>query len=96
MTHRLTDLERDVMARLVDGDDPTLQIVREQFHSATVSSRELTGVGFFTYFTVPDAVPLIPRKGSFSFGDVIATVDTLQNGAGFNVDCTVEPRNETI
>jgi hypothetical protein len=61
-----------------------LQGLRAQLATATVRTRELTGVGFFTYLDVPrDAVD--PVEGSGDLGDVFAGVDGLKHGAGFAV-----------
>jgi len=80
----LTALEQAVMEMLLRGDDPTLSILREQLQRASVASRDMTGVGFMTVFSVSDDVPRTP-KDSFAFGDVKAELSGLQNGAGFVV-----------
>ena len=44
----------------------------------------MVGVGFFTYFEIPEDVPDAPvRAGVLQFGDVIAEIDGLERGAGF-------------
>jgi hypothetical protein len=78
-----TPLEMAVMSFLLAGADPVLAILREQFHHAELLSREFTGVGFYTNFTVPVDMQRLPGTPSFFFGDVEAAVPALQHGAGF-------------
>jgi hypothetical protein len=49
----LTLLESEVMRLLLDRGDQFFTVLRRQLDHATVKSRELTGVGFFTRFEVP-------------------------------------------
>ncbi len=80
----LTNLEREVMAMLLAGDDPTLRTLAAQLSVARVAGREFTGSGFFTTFDVPpEACRLEHGKMSFSFGDVAAHLPALRHGAGF-------------
>ena len=68
------------MEMLLAGDDPTLVILREQFHAAHVTKRQLTGVGFFVTFSVPPEVArLEPSKLSY-LGNVKAEIEGLQHG----------------
>lgn len=83
MSISLTDLEREVMTKLLDGEDAVLQVLRTQFSLCSASSRKNTGVGFFTTFQVPDSAPHAASGRSFAFGDVSAEVNGLSNGAGF-------------
>jgi hypothetical protein len=77
------ELERAVMTMLLTGDHPTLQQLREQYDAASLSKRELTGVGFFADFSVPQGVPQLHEKRGFYIGDVIAEIVGLKHGAGF-------------
>lgn len=79
----LTHLERAVLQRLLDGEDEFLSILREQLQITTVTKREMTGVGFYTTFSVPDGFRRLPGKLSFKLGDVIAKMSGLNLGAGF-------------
>lgn len=79
----LMPLERGVMGYLLRGDDPILEIVRRQFSSATVASREYTGVGFFTHFAVDSTSPRLPAAQRITLGDVKVEVPRLKHGAGF-------------
>ncbi len=78
-----TLLERSVMHLLLDGDDPVLAVLRAQFHAATLKSREMTGVGFYTAFNVPLDIPRLAGPPRFCFGDVEADIPPNQHGAGF-------------
>jgi hypothetical protein len=83
----VTDLERAVLLRFLEGDDPVLRALRDQLAVAEVREREFTGVGFFTYFlrhpgihpvSLPDGVlnpPLV--------GDVELQAENLRYGVGF-------------
>jgi hypothetical protein len=55
----MEELERVVMARLLEPDIPIAPELRAQYAAATVVSRELTGVGFFIDYAVPATVPRI-------------------------------------
>jgi hypothetical protein len=80
----LEKLERAVMERLLDGDHPALAALRQQLPFLTVKSRRLTGVGFFTEFSLAEGVraaTLVDPK--IRFGDVEASIDGLRHGAGF-------------
>lgn len=68
---------------LLDGDDPILTGLRTQCQVVKRKPRELTGVGFFSYFEFSGPVSSRIGDASFSFGDVAAEIDRLQFGAGF-------------
>jgi hypothetical protein len=78
----LTEFERAVLSKLLAGDHPVLTALRVQAQKARLASREYTGAGFFLSFDVPPEAPILATK-DFHFGDVNATVDRLQYGAGF-------------
>ena len=79
----ITNLEEAVLEMLVDGKAETFQLLRKQYIAARFRERHLTGVGFWTYFSIPDEVAKLPGNPSFRFGDVDADIKGLQNGAGF-------------
>lgn len=58
----LEELEQQVMAGLLAGDDPLLDVLRKQYAAAKVRARETTSTGFVTRFEVPADVPPIARK----------------------------------
>jgi hypothetical protein len=79
----LEPLEIAVIQKLLDAEHPALVSLRQQVPRLSVSSRERTGVGFFTEFAVTgNAAPalLTPR---IRFGDVEAMIPGLEHGAGF-------------
>lgn len=80
----LTQFERAVLEKLLAGDRPVLAVLRAQAQAARLASREYTGAGFYLSFDVPPEAPALPSQ-NFHFGDVNATVDGLQHGAGFVV-----------
>lgn len=83
MENDLDQLEQKVLQLLLAGDDPILVTLRSQLELAKRRPREVTGVGFFTHFDVPKEAPRLPGNPKIRFGDVIAEIDGLQNGAGF-------------
>jgi len=83
MSVELTRLEREVMRMLLEGNDPVLHALRQQFAHSCVVRRELTGVGFFMTFDVSPEVPQAAGGKSFALGDVYADIKGLSHGAGF-------------
>lgn len=80
----LNEFEQAVLEKLLEGDHPVLAVLRAQARAARLASREYTGAGFYLSFDVPPEAPALPKQ-NFHFGDVNATVDGLQHGAGFVV-----------
>jgi len=83
MPIELEPLERCVMDMILAGDDPTLEVLREQFNAAECTERTLTGAGFYTKFSVPSAIPRVTGRKLSHLGDVKAEVEGMQHGAGF-------------
>ncbi|MFT3893688.1 MAG: hypothetical protein QM730_18825 [Anaerolineales bacterium] len=88
MNDKLLKFEEELMIMLLAGEDSVLSMLREQFESVNFFARELTGVGFYLHFNMPkeiarisDVLPSV--KSNFCFGDVDATIEGLNNGAGF-------------
>jgi hypothetical protein len=79
----LTELEKQVIDALLRGGDTTMGILRQQAEHAEVSSREMTGVGFFTEFVVPALLPRVPGLPSFRLGHVNGTAANVKHGLGF-------------
>ena len=80
----LTRLERAVIACLLAPKHPVTDAFRYQADLCRVAAREFTGVGFYTTLEVPsDAAPAAVRSGRMTLGDVTATIDGLERGAGF-------------
>ncbi len=80
-----TKLERAVLEKLLGGTSETFRILRGQLGSLRVIDRELTGVGFLTNFAIGGEAEKLPGGPSFRFGDVVADLDGLKHGAGFDL-----------
>lgn len=80
--HELDELERAVLEKLLAGDLPVLVKLRQQLNAAQVDNREKSGHGFFTTLTVDRSVAE-PVPVSNRFGDVVAEIQGLEQGAGF-------------
>ena len=82
---RLTSLEEQAVDMLLDGDDTNLAILRAQLPFIEVSSRAITGVGFFTNVSLPPSVSPIRGQPSFVFGDLIGkwTLANIEHQVGF-------------
>jgi hypothetical protein len=78
-------LEIQALQMLLAGDDKLLSILRAQADVATVLSRQMTGVGFFTQFLIPDATDRAEGGASFTIGDVNGTASNLRHGLGLLV-----------
>lgn len=68
---------------LLRGDDEARTILRQQAQRAQVSSREMTGVGFFTRFTVVAGAPRVMDNLTFKLGNVEGTARNVKHGLGF-------------
>lgn len=79
----LTTLEKQVLEMLLRGQDEVLTILRQQAKQLQVSSRDMTGVGFYTEFLVPLDAPSVPGRPTFKLGDVNGTADNVRHGLGF-------------
>ena len=71
------------MEMLLAGDDDALAILRQQLIAAEVTSREMTGVGFYTNFSIPLNAARIPNQPSFKLGDVNGKAKNVEHGLGF-------------
>jgi hypothetical protein len=76
-------LENEIMRMLLDGDDPVLEALRAQRQAAIVTSREYSGVGFFTSLNVPKKHILKEGLMDFELGDVYARLQGLEHEVGF-------------
>jgi hypothetical protein len=83
MQTKLQEFDKAVVAMLLAGDDPVLQVLREQVRLVANVRRELSGAGFFAYFELPREAPRIEGSPSFQIGDLCADVERLEYGAGF-------------
>jgi hypothetical protein len=84
MSVELSPLERDVIASILAPEHPVMNALRLQLEHCRASSREATGVGFYTSLEVaPDIEPAPVKPGTMDLGDVNAVIDGLEHGAGF-------------
>ncbi|MDF3023448.1 MAG: hypothetical protein K0R10_809 [Alphaproteobacteria bacterium] len=79
----LTGLEAEVMHLLLQGDNAEKEILRQQFHVATILKRELTVVGFFLNFSVPDDAPKLADRKRQTISGVGAKSPQIPNDSGF-------------
>lgn len=79
---KLLPLELAVLSKLLEGDIPLLQALRVQLTNCSVVQREFTGCGFYTTLSTSADATRIPHFDA-KFGDVIADIAGLANGAGF-------------
>jgi len=77
------EMEKEVMTKLLDGQDDKLMILRNQYRKALIKKREFSGTGFFTSFDVPNNVPKLEISKPIQLGDVIANIVDVKDGAGF-------------
>jgi hypothetical protein len=79
----LNRLETQVLGMLLVGDDDALNALRSQVPHLRVTSREMTGVGFLTEFSVSVDAPRVVGSPTFKFGDVSGKADNVEHGLGF-------------
>ena len=82
---RHIELENAVIGKLLDGDDPVLQGLRQQFELSRVAKRMFSGFGFITDFIVPQDVPPVEAKSLFFLSDVVADLNGQDEAAGFHI-----------
>jgi len=78
----LSELERAVLDKLLEGDHPQLAALRGQLDKLQVAKREVTGSGFFCDLDAP-APPPVLAGATFMLDDVEADLDGLTKGASF-------------
>jgi hypothetical protein len=78
-----TTVEDRVLEMLLRGEDEILSVLRQQARHAQISSRKMTGVGFYTEFVIPSEVPRVPGHPTFKLGDVNGIADNVRHGLGF-------------
>lgn len=76
-------MEKEVMMKLLDGDDDRLMILRNQYIRALAKKREFSGTGFFTSFEVPKDVKKLKTPKLVQLGDVVAQIMGVKDGVGF-------------
>ena len=81
MSLKFTELEREALQFLLEGEDEILKNLKSQFNSATIEYRKFTGAGFYTKFNVNQVEPY--HLKSYCFGDIHLINPELKNGLGF-------------
>ena|ERR1700761_9348881 len=79
----LTFSERQVIEMLLAGDDAVLAVLRQQLQMLRVSSRKMTGVGFFVEFSIPLEAVRVADHVTFKLGDVNGSAASVKHGLGF-------------
>ena len=79
----MDQFEDEVMRMLLDKDEPMFEVLRQQYRLATKKPRDMTGVGFYTEFNVPEEAPRLPGNPSLVLGGVLAEIEGLECGVGF-------------
>src|SRR5260370_27280062 len=62
--------EQRLMQSLLQGDHPSMSVLRAQWSVAAVKSREFSGAGFFANFSIPATTPNLGQNINFEIGDV--------------------------
>lgn len=78
-----TPLERAIIDKLLAEGPNILEPLRQQAAAASVSRRDLTGVGFFTEIVLPPHFSRAQIQPRAHLSDVDAQMPNLSNGAGF-------------
>jgi hypothetical protein len=79
----LTPFEQAVLEKLLSGESDRYRILQKQIGALHVTERKMTGVGFFTDFSISDDAPKLPNEATFHISDVGADINDLKHGAGF-------------
>lgn len=86
---QLSTFERAVLEKLLDGNDPILTALRAQLDSCEVTSRDFTGVGFYTNLKVDrSAEPAPTSRRRMLVLNVGADISGLDRGASLMVFVT--------
>lgn len=75
----LAELSDRLVIMLLAGDDPMLEALRAQYAKASFSGHNVTGVGFFTSFTVALGVARV-QPLDFDIMDVSLGIEGVKNG----------------
>ena len=79
----LNSIEERVVEKLLEGADPTLFALRQQFATLSFAGRRGSGIGFFVTFASGTTTEPLPGSPNFELGDVMAKSDKLPRDAGF-------------
>ncbi len=76
-------LEKEALKMLIDKDNKNKEILLKQLIVATIITRNFSGSGFFTQFSIPDNVLKIQEKTLSPLRGVYARINGLKIGVGF-------------
>ena len=79
----MTEFEREILQRFLQGEDPILDILRTQLFTAKVRQREVTETGFFTDLWIDDAAPVVERANRFALDDVFGEIEGVDESVCF-------------
>jgi hypothetical protein len=79
----LTPLEKAVLDLMLDRPGEPCSTLRKQLAHAVVAKREFSGVGFFTYFTIPADAPVRRDLAQAVIQDIVADIPGVEHGASF-------------
>ncbi len=68
------------MQSLLQGDHPSMSVLRAQWSVATAKSREFSGAGFFANFSIPATTPNLGQNINFEIGDVSGEISGVACG----------------
>lgn len=74
-------IERRILEALVATEGAAGETLWSQYEQASVLRRDLTGVGFSTYFAVPDAAPRLLETRNPIGRPLLIELEGLQHGA---------------
>lgn len=86
------EFEEKVMNKLLFGENKILQLLRKQYKSSEIISRDFTGVGFFTRFKVDEELK-IKNDFGMEIGDICGLYEGNSNK---DVDFVLFIRNGLI
>jgi len=79
----INKLVREVMELLLAGDEPIFAALRAQYSTVKIETIELTGVGGYINYNVPETAINLPETLNFCYADVEGQIVSLKNGVGF-------------
>ncbi|TVQ85443.1 MAG: hypothetical protein EA357_00640 [Micavibrio sp.] len=80
---KLSPLEREVIQKLLEGDDEAKEILREQFRVATVLDRTVTDTGFYVDFSIPEDIQRLADREKLIIQGIGAKIPSLAFDASF-------------
>ena len=82
---QVSELIANLMPLLLEGDEATLLVLRNQWSVATIASVEYSGAGFFANFSVPDSA-MKTDPLNFCGGHADISASGVEHGAGCALD----------